>query len=182
MNKQLVNVIQAKLLPIATMIGNQKFLVALRDSFIGTMPVVMTGSLALLLNAFLVDIPDQFGLQGITSTFQWLVDINNLVFSGSISIVALLFVFCLGVNVAKIYKTDTLSSGIVALASFVISIGNSMTKTFQLPEGSSNISAVIKNIEGLKLVDGNLSVTLTGLLPGNQINSGGYFTAIVIGF
>ncbi len=88
---KIMNTIQNKVLPIATKIGNQRFLVALRDSFIGTMPIVMTGSIALLINAFLVDIPDQFNLQKITSFFQWWVDINNLVFKGSISIVALLF-------------------------------------------------------------------------------------------
>ena len=47
------------LLPIATKISNQKFLIALRDSFIGTMPVVMAGSVAILINAFLVDVPGQ---------------------------------------------------------------------------------------------------------------------------
>ena len=76
---KIMNTIQNKVLPIATKIGNQRFLVALRDSFIGTMPIVMTGSIALLINAFLVDIPDQFNLQKITSFFQWWVDINNLV-------------------------------------------------------------------------------------------------------
>lgn len=83
MSEKIMNTIQNKILPIATKIGNQRFLVALRDSFIGTMPVVMTGSIALLINAFLVDIPDQFNLQKITSFFQWWVDINNLVFKGS---------------------------------------------------------------------------------------------------
>ncbi|VJG10508.1 PTS system transporter subunit IIC [Streptococcus pneumoniae] len=34
---------QEKLSPIAMKVGNQKFLVALRDSFVGTMPVIMTG-------------------------------------------------------------------------------------------------------------------------------------------
>lgn len=31
---------QEKLSPIAMKVGNQKFLVALRDSFVGTMPVI----------------------------------------------------------------------------------------------------------------------------------------------
>lgn len=52
MSEKIMDAIQNKILPIATKIGNQRFLVALRDSFIGTMPVVMTGSIALLLNAF----------------------------------------------------------------------------------------------------------------------------------
>lgn len=121
--------IEKYLLPIASKISNQKFLVALRDSFIGTMPVVMTGSIALLLNAFLVDVPGQFGNNFIPETFSWFVDINNLIFKGSLAIVSLLFIFSLGVNVAKIYNTDTLSSGIVALSAFIISISNSITIT-----------------------------------------------------
>ena len=51
MSEKIMNTIQNKVLPIATKIGNQRFLVALRDS-LGTMPVIMTGSVAILLNAF----------------------------------------------------------------------------------------------------------------------------------
>lgn len=179
---KIMNTIQNKVLPIATKIGNQRFLVALRDSFIGTMPIVMTGSIALLINAFLVDIPDQFNLQKITSFFQWWVDINNLVFKGSISIVALLFIYCLGVNIAKIYKTDTLSSGLVALSSFIISIGNSMTSTYNLSNNNIDLTTLFTGVEGIKVTGSSLNVTISGLLPGTQINSNGYFTAIIIGF
>ncbi|QGM92129.1 PTS sugar transporter subunit IIC [Enterococcus faecalis] len=182
MSEKIMNTIQNKVLPIATKIGNQRFLVALRDSFIGTMPVVMTGSVALLINAFLVDIPDQFNLQKITSFFQWWVDINNLVFKGSVSIVALLFIYCLGVNIAKIYKTDTLSSGLVALSSFIISIGNSMTSTYKLSNNNIDLATLFTGVEGIKVTGSSLNVTISGLLPGTQINSNGYFTAIIIGF
>lgn len=61
MYQQFMDFMSEKLLPIATKIGSQKHLVALRDSFIATMPVVMTGSIALLLNAFLSDFPSEFG-------------------------------------------------------------------------------------------------------------------------
>ena len=178
-----MDAIQNKILPIATKIGNQRFLVALRDSFIGTMPVVMTGSIALLLNAFLVDIPEQFNLQKITSTFQWWVDVNNLVFKGSISIVALLFIYCLGVNVAKIYKVDTLSAGLVALSAFIISIGDSITSTYSVKNSKSiDLSTLFSGLDGIKVTGHKLNVTISGVLPGTQINSNGYFTAIIIGF
>ena len=49
MSEKIMNTIQNKVLPIATKIGNQRFLVALRDSFMGTMPVIMTGSRRLLI-------------------------------------------------------------------------------------------------------------------------------------
>lgn len=183
MNSKFMEMVQSNLLPIANKVGNQRFLVALRDSFIGTMPVVMTGSIALLANAFLVDIPEQFGLKQVTETFQWLVNINNLIFKGSISIVALLFIYCLGVNIAKIYKTDTLSAGLVALASFVISLGNSMTSTYKLTNISqAKLGDLFKDSEGIRVIGNNLEVTIKGLLPGSQISSNGYFTAIIVGF
>lgn len=178
-----LDILQEKLTPIAAKIGNQKFLVALRDSFVGTMPVIMTGSVALLINAFLVDLPDQFHLTQITKTFQWLVDINSLIFKGSIPIVSLLFIFCLGVNIAKIYKSDTTSSGLVALASFVISIDNSITKTFILPDKlGSGLAKLVEGVDGLKVSGHDLSVTIGGALSGAQINARGYFTAIFVGF
>ncbi|ADX80421.1 PTS system, lactose/cellobiose family IIC component family protein [Enterococcus faecalis 62] len=183
MSEKIMNTIQNKVLPIATKIGNQRFLVALRDSFMGTMPVIMTGSVAILLNAFLVDFPMQFGYEKITYYFQWLVDINNLISKGSISIVSLLFIYCLGVNIAKIYKTDTLSSGLVALSSFIISISNSMTSTYNLSNNNNiDLTTLFTDVEGITVTGNSLNVTISGLLPGTQINSNGYFTAIIIGF
>ena len=182
MNKAL-DKMQEKLSPIAMKVGNQRFLVALRDSFVGTMPVIMTGSVALLLNAFLVDLPQQFHLEGITKAFQWLVDINNLVFKGSIPIVSLLFIYCLGVNVAKIYKVDTVSAGLVSLASFVISIGGKVTQSFPLPKAANmNLDQIIQGIDNLKFDGQNLLVTVGNVLPGNHVNARGYFTAMIIGF
>lgn len=181
--KKIMEAIENFLLPIASAIGNQRFLIALRDSFIGTMPVVMTGSIAILLNAFLVDIPGQFGLESITRNFQWLVDINDLIFKGSLAIVSLLFVFTLGVNVAKIYKTDTLSAGLVSLSAFIITIGNSFSKDFAVPEGNGGaLAKMLSGVDGISVSGDNLSITMTGVLPGTQINSNGYFTAILIGF
>lgn len=171
------------LLPIASKIGNQKFLIALRDSFIGTMPVVMTGSIALLLNAFLVDVPGQFGITSIPETFSWLVDINNLIFKGSLAIVSLLFIFALGTNIAKIYKTDTLSAGLVSISGFIITLGNSITKTIELPgSNEETLKTIFTGTDSIAVSGNDLSFTVTGLIPGAQINSNGYFTAIFVGF
>ena len=173
---------QARLMPIANKIGNQKFLVALRDSFIGTMPVIMTGSFALMLNAFLSDLPGQFGWTWITSAFQWLIDINWLVFKGSIPIVVLLFLFTFGVNIARIYKTDKVSAGLVAVASYVITIGGSITKTFELASNSQAVGKAVEKLPEFKLTGNSLAVTLNSVIPGDQISARGYFTAILIGF
>ena len=169
-------------MPVANKVGNQKFLVALRDSFIGTMPVIMTGSFALMINAFLADLPGQFGWTWITTTFQWLIDINWLVFKGSIPIVVLLFLFTFGVNIARIYNTDKVSAGLVAVASYVITIGGSISKTFELAGDSQAVKKAVEKLPEFKLTGNSLAVTLNGVIPGDQISARGYFTAILIGF
>ncbi|NSR80848.1 PTS sugar transporter subunit IIC, partial [Enterococcus faecalis] len=99
------------------------------------------------------------------------------------SIVSLLFIYCLGVNIAKIYKTDTLSSGLVALSSFIISISNSMTSTYNLSNNNNiDLTTLFTDVEGITVTGNSLNVTISGLLPGTQIHSNGYFTAIIIGF
>ena len=47
--------------PVATKISTQKFLVAIRDAFIGIMPVTMAGAIATLLNVFVRDLPNKIG-------------------------------------------------------------------------------------------------------------------------
>ncbi|HIB3595994.1 TPA: PTS sugar transporter subunit IIC, partial [Enterococcus faecalis] len=86
-------------------------------------------------------------------------------------------------NIAKIYKTDTLSSGLVALSSFIISISNSMTSTYNLSNNNNiDLTTLFTDVEGITVTGNSLNVTISGLLPGTQINSNGYFTAIIIGF
>ncbi len=182
MNNKFMDSLQNHLLPIATKIGNQKFLVALRDSFIGTMPAVMTGSIALLINAFLVDIPTQFGWDAIVTNMAWLAGINSLIFRGTVSVVSLIFIFSLGVNVAKIYNTDRLSSGIVAFSAFIISIGNSVSSTFDISKVKGDLAGALKGAEGISIHGHQMEVTISGLIPGSDISSNGYFTAILIGF
>lgn len=181
--QKFMNSIEKNLLPIATKISNQKFLIALRDSFISTMPVVMTGSIAILLNAFLVDVPNQFGITIIPETFKWLIYINNLIFKGSLAITSLLFIFSLGVNIAKIYNTDTLSAGLVSFSAFIISIGNSISKSINLPNADAkNLSQIFSGIDGISIDGQTLSFSINGIIPGSHINSNGYFTAILVGF
>lgn len=182
MNNKFMDFMSQKLMPLATKISNLKYLKVLRNAFISTMPIVMCGSIALLINAFLVDFPQQFGFTGITETFQWLVDINNLIFNGSLAIVSIVFVFALGYNIAKSNDVDKLSGALVALSSFVISIGNSLVKEFDIAGLSTEVADALNNVDGVSFVDGKLSVLVSGLIPGESINSKGYFTAMLLGF
>ena len=111
-----------------------------------------------------------------------MIDINWLVFKGSIPIVVLLFLFTFGVNIARIYKTDKVSAGLVAVASYVITIGGSITKTFELASNSQAVGKAVEKLPEFKLTGNSLAVTLNSVIPGDQISARGYFTAILIGF
>ncbi|ACF55449.1 PTS system, IIC component [Streptococcus pneumoniae G54] len=87
---------------------------------------------------------------------------------------ALLFIYCLGVNIAKIYKVDTVSAGLVSLASFVISIGSTVTKSFPLANvGDVKLDQILQGIDNLAFDGKNLMVTIGNVIPGNHINARG---------
>lgn len=104
--------------PIAAKIGSQKVLIAIRDAFIGIMPVTMAGAIATLLNVFLRDLPTTWGLDGFVTAMQPIIGINGNVWWGSLAILTLVFVFSLGYNVAKVNGVNPLASGVIAFASY----------------------------------------------------------------
>lgn len=56
--KKLMQFIETKFLPIATKLSSEKHLVAIRDSFIAILPITIVGSIAVLLNVFIRDLPE----------------------------------------------------------------------------------------------------------------------------
>ena len=106
--------------PVAAKIGSQKHLVAIRDAFIGIMPITMAGATAVLLNVFFRDLPTQYIPDAdIAGKMGWLIGINGNVWWGTLAVLAVAFVFALGYNVAKAYKTNELAGGLIAFASFI---------------------------------------------------------------
>ncbi|MGH2233588.1 PTS sugar transporter subunit IIC, partial [Enterococcus faecalis] len=79
--------------------------------------------------------------------------------------VSLLFISCLGVNIPKIYKPDTLSSRLVALSSFIISIRNSMTSTYNLSNNDSiELTTLFGGVGGIKVTGSSVNVTIQEVL------------------
>lgn len=87
--------------PIAAKIGSQKHLVAIRDGFIGIMPITMAGAVATLLNVFFRDLPNNYLPDWhIAETFQWLIGINGNVWWGTLAMLAIAFAFSFGYHLA----------------------------------------------------------------------------------
>lgn len=90
-----------------------------------------------------------------------------MILKGSIFIVFLLFIYCLGVNIVKIYKIDILFLGLVVLFLFIIFISNFMILIYNLLN-NNNIDLIILfiDVEGIIVIGNSLNVIILGLLFG----------------
>lgn len=163
--------------PIATKIGSIPWLVALRDAFIATMPLTMAGSLATLLNALLQTYPTQWGWTGFVNAIQPVVDIDGIVFNGTMAIFAIYFAAMWGYHLASNYKADGLAGAIVSLSAFLMSINNTATISLK-----GNVpSKVAKWITDAGATVSGKDITMGSLFQASQLSSSSLFTAMIFG-
>ena len=120
----------------------------------------MAGSIAVLLNAIVRDLPAKFELNGITEAFQWLIGINGNVWWGTLATLSMVFAFAIGYQLSKAYDTNPLAGGLISFASFIIATPQS---TVVALEDGTTIGAW-----------GNLAV--------GYLDAKGLFTALIVGF
>lgn len=90
MLENFTNWMEKHFVPVAAKIGSNKFLVAIRDAFIGIMPITMAGAIATLLNVFFRDIPNTFFPNlHVAKTMNWLITINGNVWWGTLAVLSL---------------------------------------------------------------------------------------------
>ncbi|EUJ33953.1 PTS system beta-glucoside-specific transporter subunit IIC [Listeria floridensis FSL S10-1187] len=103
-------------IPYAAKIGGQRHLVAIRDGFITTMPLMILGSFAVLINNFPVDAYINF-MNNLFGEGKWQAFGGNI-WNGTFAILGLLVAFTVAYNLAKSYDKDALSSGVISVATF----------------------------------------------------------------
>ncbi|MFS0751092.1 PTS sugar transporter subunit IIC [Oceanobacillus sp. 1P07AA] len=115
------NKFMQKFIEIAGRIGSQRHLVAIRDGFVAIMPLIIIGSLAVLINNF----PD-FGnfslvemLNSIFGEGKWQV-VGGSIWNGTFAVLGLLISFSIAYNLAKSYEIDGLSTGLISAAAFIM--------------------------------------------------------------
>ncbi len=96
--------------PVAGRIGSQRHLVAVRDGFVSIMPLILGGSVAVLLNNTLFNWIPSLGI---------LTGINGNVWWGTFAIMTLVVVFSTAYSLARSYSSDALAAGLIAVASFI---------------------------------------------------------------
>lgn len=108
-----------KMLPIAQKLGANRYLAAIRDSFITVMPIIIGCSLFTLLNCVFLgegNYFDQwFGFQGTA-----IVNMGNAICSAGINIMTLLLVYLIAKNLSDYYHENSATMAVTALVCFLI--------------------------------------------------------------
>lgn len=112
------------ILLVVMKIGLEKYLVVLRDVFIGMMLVMMVGVIVVLLNVFMWDFLNMYLGEGnvIMIFFILVIGVNGLIWNGILVIMVVVFVLLLGVNLVKVYEVDFVLGSIVFLVVFIIGL------------------------------------------------------------
>lgn len=114
-------------LPVASKVGNQRHLVAIRDAFAYTMPLMILGAFAVLVNN--LPIPGWANLMnsifsetigtGDAKAFIW-TKLGGNIWNGTFAILAVMIAFLVAYNLAKSYNSAPVAAGIVSLGSFFV--------------------------------------------------------------
>ncbi len=172
-----------KFVPVASKIGSQRHLVCIRDAFISMLPIIMVGSLAVLINQ-LLNIPTLWGAEAIEAPF--IQAINGFVWDGSLAIMGIVFAFAIGYQLAKSYGVNEIAGGLVTFGSVLATMnfwGNETT--LQLEGVSTEALDTLQNlgIQNLNVVDGGLVIEHInwGGIPLDAAGASGIFTSMIIG-
>lgn len=173
-------------MPAAAKVGNQKHLMAIRDAFIAIMPITMVGSISVLLNVFVRDLPNSWWGEGnaLTTAMEPLIKINGNVYFGSITILALAFAFALGYQIAKAYHVNPIAGGVIAFSAVVTCMNQSAVFDLALDKVDVSQLAALQGLgvdaiakEGVV----SLSVSEWGYLGSAYTGATGLFTALIVG-
>ena len=114
--QKFVNFMEKHFIPVAAKVGNQRHLIAIRDSFMVTMPLMILGALAVMINN--LPIPGfQKLMNSIFGGTAW-QGFGAAVWNGTFGVLSVFIAFLVAYNLGKRYEKDAVATGVVSLASF----------------------------------------------------------------
>lgn len=111
-----VQFMEEKFVPVASKIGAQRHLVAIRDAFMVTMPMMILGALVVMINNLPLPV-FQNAMNAIFGGESW-KGFGGAVWSGTFAILSVFIAFLLAYNLAQGYGKDGVAAGAVSLGSF----------------------------------------------------------------
>lgn len=115
--KRFIDYIEKYFVPVVGKIGSQRHLVAIRNGFISIMPLIIIGSLAVLINNFPINAYQQFMVLLFGKSWAIFAD---YIYNGTFAIISLLIVASVSYNLASSYNTEPLASALISFTSFII--------------------------------------------------------------
>lgn len=107
-----VGFIEQKLMPVANKVGMQRHMVAIRKGIIATLQLTIVGSFfTILLN---------FPIESVAAFIEPYREVLDIPFRYTVGLLALYATFGIASSLAKSYKLDSLTAGILATMSFLI--------------------------------------------------------------
>ncbi|WP_297435730.1 PTS sugar transporter subunit IIC [uncultured Clostridium sp.] len=159
MNK-LSNFLEKFLMPVAAFIGGQKHLGAMRDGFIATLVINMTGAMAVLFNNLIFTNTSLIGRElnknaGYAESVQpvlneYFVPVMGRIWWATLAIISILLVITISYSLAKSYEVDGISAALVATSSYFALLPEGMDVTggasgilFKAAKGKEAIAATL---------------------------------------
>lgn len=112
-----INILEVKLIPVAAWIERNKFINGFRRSFIILMPLLMIGSIFLMIEALPIPGYKAWMTSMFGDTWIKVLDIPIIM---TFSLIAIYVSFLVAQQLAKQYGVDDISVGLLSLASFLI--------------------------------------------------------------
>lgn len=112
--KNLNQILEEKMLPIASKLGANKVLIAIRDGITLSMPLIIIGSLFLVIASFPIEA---------WTTWLTTIGVDSYLWKGvdsSFGLMGLVASFGVAYSYARQHKVDGVSAGIIALSSFIV--------------------------------------------------------------
>ncbi|SHE69405.1 PTS system, cellobiose-specific IIC component [Seinonella peptonophila] len=107
-----MQLLEEKFMPVAGRIGSQRHLIAIRDGFVAIMPLIIVGSLVILINNFPVPAFQQLMAYLFGDTWK---TVGGNVWNGSFAIMSLLVAGSISYKLARSYDVDGLSAVLVTI-------------------------------------------------------------------
>lgn len=176
-----MNFMETKFVPVAAKIGAQRHLVAVRDSFAAIMPLLIAGSMAVLVNNL------QITKDAATDPYQVLM--NNVfgpgfkafggnIWWGTFAVMSVFIAFLVAYNLAKSYDAPPLQAGALSLAVYFLFIPQAITA-----DGSGLLNDFIAKVAPDLAIPADFAtgVGAWGNINWGFLNSGNLFAALIIG-
>ena len=115
--ENLLNVLEEKLTPIAVKLEQNRYLSAVKNSFMSAMPLLIIGSFFILLAYLPINAYTEFILNPFGADWQRMFTIPNNI---SMSMMTIYVVVGIGNELAKSYRLDSMAGIFAAMASFFV--------------------------------------------------------------